>query len=200
MKNNRVAFDILDKDQNVEAGRIFLECYMIFEVRMDFRRKARYVANGAKNSNLKTSSYSGVILRETVRIAHTYAALNGLNVMPVDIQSVYLQALISEKYWTICGPEFEPDLVGCKSRIVRVLYGCKSTGKDFHNHVRECMEHLGYTSCLANPDLWIREAINTSGNPYDEYMLLYVDDTLYISEFPKEALLEINKYFSDIGV
>ena len=53
MKNNRVAFDILDKDQNVEAGKIFLESYMIFEVKMDFRRKARYVANGAKLQTLK---------------------------------------------------------------------------------------------------------------------------------------------------
>ena len=85
MNNNRVAFDILDKDQNVEPGRIFLECYMIFEVKMDFRRKARYVANGAKNPNLKISSYSGVVSRETVRITLTYAALNVLNILAADI-------------------------------------------------------------------------------------------------------------------
>ena len=90
MNNNRVAFDILDKDQNVEPGRIFLECYMIFEVKMDFRRKARYVANGAKNPNLKISSYSGVVSRETVRITLTYAALNELNVMSADIQDALL--------------------------------------------------------------------------------------------------------------
>ena len=77
-----------------------------------------------------------------------YAALNGLNVMLADIQSVYLQALISAKDWTICGIEFAPDLVRCKARIVRASYGYKSAGKDFHNHLRECMEHLGYTSCL----------------------------------------------------
>ena len=74
---------------------------MIFEVKMDFRRKARYVANGAKNPNLKTSSYSGVVPRETVHITLTYGALNGLNVMSADIQNAYLQTPISEKYLLI---------------------------------------------------------------------------------------------------
>ena len=46
MKNNRVAFDILEEHQNVGPGRKYIECFMRFEIKMDFRRKARYVANG----------------------------------------------------------------------------------------------------------------------------------------------------------
>ena len=118
MKENRVAFDILDDDRRVEPGRIYLECYMIFEVKMDFRRKARFVANGAKTPDLTTTNYAGVVSRETVRIAFTYAALNDLNIMSSDIVNAYLQAPISEKYWTICGPEFGPDLEGCKAHIL----------------------------------------------------------------------------------
>ena len=53
MQENRVAFDIMDRGRQVEPGRIYLECYMIFEVKMDFRRKARFVANGAKTPDLK---------------------------------------------------------------------------------------------------------------------------------------------------
>ena len=68
---------------------------MIFEVKMDFRRKARYVANGAKTANLTTSKYAGVMSRESARIALTLAALNGLNIMSADIQNAYLQAPIS---------------------------------------------------------------------------------------------------------
>ena len=195
MTENRVAFDILEQDQKVEPGRKYLECYMIFEVKMDFRRKARFVANGAKTPDLTTTNFAGVVSRDTVRIALTYAALNGLEVMSSDILNAYLQAPISEKYWTICGPEFGPELEGCKAHIVRALYGCKSAGRDFRNHLRECMEMLGYSPCLADPDLWMREAVHSDGSEYYEYVLLYVDDTLCISEYPKEALLQIDKYF-----
>ena len=106
MNNVRVAFDILDEGRKVQPGRTYLECYLIFDVKMDFTRKARFVANGAKTPDLQDSVYAGVISRETVRIALTYAALNDLQIMAGDIQNAYLQAPISEKYWTILGPEF----------------------------------------------------------------------------------------------
>ena len=112
---------------------------------MDFRRKARYVANGAKTPDLvSTSNYAGVVSRESVRIVFTLAALNGLDIISVDIQNAYLQAPISEKYWTVCGPEFGPDLVNCKAHIVRALYGTKCSGRYFRNHLRSCMQLLNY--------------------------------------------------------
>ena len=100
-----------------------------------------------------------------------------------------------KKYWTICGPEFAPELQGCKAKIVRALYGTKCAGKDFRNHLRSWMDLLNYKSCLANPDLWMRAARNSIGKDYYEYVLLYTDDALVVSENPKECLLEIDKYF-----
>ena len=162
MKNNRIAFDILSPEANIEPGRIFLECYMIFEVKMDFRRKARFVANGSKTPAVE-HSYAGVVSRETVRIAFTLAVLNGIDIMAADILNAYLQAPISEKYWTKCGPEFGPEVEGCKANIVRALYGTKCAGRDFRNHLRDCMKMLGYESCLADPDLWWRPAVHSDG-------------------------------------
>ena len=66
MRNNRIAFDILDEGQSVEPGRKYLECYMIFDVKMDMTRKARFVANGAKTPDPDSSTYAGVVSRETV--------------------------------------------------------------------------------------------------------------------------------------
>ena len=57
------------------------------------------------------------------------------------------------------------------------------------------MEMLGYDCCLADPDLWMREAVHSDGTEYYEYILLYVDNALCVSEFPKEALLHIDKFF-----
>ena len=194
MKNVRVAFDILDKEKNIEPGRTYLECYMIFDVKMDFTRKARFVANGSKTPDLE-NTYAGVVSRETVRIAFVYAALNELDVTAGDIQNAYLTAPTSEKYWTICEPEFGKELQGSKALIVRALYGTKCAGRDFRNHLRGCMEMLKYQPCLADPDLWMRDAVDKNGREYYEYVLLYVDDCLVIGENAKEQIYQIDKYF-----
>ena len=47
MSNVRVASDVLEKGQKRRPGSTFLECYMIFDIKMDFTRKARFVANGS---------------------------------------------------------------------------------------------------------------------------------------------------------
>ena len=58
------------------------------------------------------STYAGVVSRESVRIALTYAALNHIDVMAADIRNAYLQAPSSQKDYIICGLEFGPDYVG----------------------------------------------------------------------------------------
>ena len=191
-----VAFDVRQKNTTVRPNYEYLSCYMVFDVKMDFTRKARFVANGAKTKDLYSSTYAGVVSKETVQIAFTYAALNDLDIFAADIKNTYLQAPITEKYWTRCGPQFGPELEGSVAYIVRALYGTKCGGRHFQNHLRECMDMLGYESCLANPNLWMRKATTNDGVPYYEYMLLYTDDCLAISKNLQEALMEINKYFS----
>jgi len=159
----KIAFDILEDGHDVEPGSEYLECYMIFNVKMCFTRKARFVANGSKTRDPNITTYTGVVSRETVQIALTYAALNGLDLMAADIKNAYLQAPISGKYWTRCGPEFGSEHQGKKARIVRFLYGTKSAGADFRNHLQDCMDLLGFTSCLADPDLWMRKAMSDKG-------------------------------------
>ena len=51
------------------------------------------------------------------------------------------------------------------------------------------MEALTYLPCRVDPDVWVRKAIKSDDTEYYEYMLLYVDDYLVISESPKEAVL-----------
>jgi hypothetical protein len=45
--------------------------------------------------------YAGVVSRESVRIALTYAALNGLEVCAADIRNAYLQEPSSNKDYII---------------------------------------------------------------------------------------------------
>ena len=196
MYNVGIAFEILDKDKTAPVGWSKESGHLVFDVKMDFSRKARWVLDGHRSADPIGSTYAGVVSRDSVRIALTYAALNDIDVVAADIQNAYLQAPSSQKYYIICGAEFGLENIGKIALIRRALYGGKSAGKDFRNHLRACMSHIGFTPCLADPDVWMRPAQKADGSKYWEYVLLYVDDALVISDNAKHILEnEIGKYF-----
>ena len=196
MYNVSIAFQILQEDENLPPGWIKASGHLVFDVKMDFTRKARWVKDGHKTPDPPTSNYAGVVTRESVRIAFTYAALNGLPITAADIRNAYLQAPSSEKHYIICGPEFGLENVGKRALIRRALYGGKMAGRDYWNHMRSCMEFLEFKTCIADPDVWMRKAKKADGSTYWEYVLLYVDDALVISEHGNKVLHEeIGKYF-----
>ena len=55
-------------------------------------------------------------------------------------------------------------------------------GRDFRNHLQSCMQFLNFTSCPADPDVWMRSAIKSDGPKCYDCVLLYVDDALVVSE------------------
>ena len=80
--------------------------------------------------------------------------------------------------------------------VVRVLYGFQSSGSAFCNHLASCMEALDYLPCRSDADAWMQKARKSNGTEYYEYMVLYVDDCLAISETPKETVLQLDKLFN----
>ena len=141
------------------------------------------------------SPYAGVVSRDTMRIAFTYVALNDLDICAADIKNAYLQAPNSERHYTICGPEFGTENVGKVAIVVRALYGGKVACANFRNHLRDCMMHLGYESCLADPDLWMKIGVKSNNERYWHYVLLYVDDMLNIGVEPRGAVDAIGSIF-----
>ena len=188
MDNVKIAFDILSDDQKLPPGYSKTSGHIIFDVRMTLERKARWVKDGHKTPQPDWSTYAGVVSRESVRIAFTYASLNGLPVCGCDIQNAYLQAPASEKHYIICGPEFGIENEGKRGIIVRALYGGKSAGSDYWRHVRKAMEEMGFSSCKADPDVWHRSATRDDGTEYWQFVLLYTDDILAIMEEPERFL------------
>ena len=196
MCNVRVAFEILDEGTHAPHGWKRVTRHLVWDVKMDFTRKARWVLDGHKTPDPIGSTYAGVVSRESVRIALTYAVLNDLDVFAADIRNAYLQAPSSQKDYIICGPEFGVKNIGRMALIHHALYGGKAAGRDFRNHLRSCMEFLNFKSCLADPNVWMRPAIKSDGNTYYEYILLYVDDTLVVSENAESILCnELGRYF-----
>ena len=194
MKNVRIAFKMLEDTDHIPPAHEFVPCHLLFDVKIDGTAKARLVAAGCRTADPQGSTWAGVVSRETVRLGLTYAALNNLKIMTSDIQNAYLTAPTSQKLWTTCGREFGNDYKK-RAVVTRALYGNKAAGADFRNHLRECMDLMGYVSCLADPDLWIRKAVKDCGEEYYEYILLYVDDAMAIGERPRDQLEELDKYF-----
>jgi hypothetical protein len=188
MGNNAIAFEIKNHGEKAPPGYFKATGHIIWDVKMDFTRKARWVKDGHKTPDSDQTNYSGVVSRESIRIALTYAALLGLPVCGADIQNAYLQAPSSEKHYIICGPEFGIENEGKVAIIVRALYGGKVAGRDFWHHLRDSMRRLGFTSSKADPDVWFRSAKRASGEEYYEYVLLYVDDVIVISEHAEKVI------------
>jgi hypothetical protein len=129
---------------------------MIFDVKMeDFRRNARFIAGGHTTDTPHAMTYASVVSRESLRIALTLAALSDVDVNMADIENAYLTAPVAEKVLTVLGPEFGDD-AGKRALIVRSLYGLKSAGAAFRNHLSECMKHLGCHPCHSDRDMWMK--------------------------------------------
>ena len=122
------------------------------------------------------------------------AALNDLQILSVDIGNASLNALNREKVYATAGKEF-----GSKARqtviIIQALYGLKSAGVAWRSHLASSLSSLGYQSCLADPDIWLRAAVKGDKTPYYEYLAVYVDDTLFISENPSTTMTATSKIY-----
>ena len=139
MSNIGVAFKILDTGDTPPQGYSKSSGHMIYSVKMDFTRKARWVKDGKRTPDPESSIYARVVSRESIRILLTHAALHGVTVMSSDVHNAYLQAPTSEKHYIICGPDFGIENIGKKSLITRALYGGKCAGRYFWHHLKSCM-------------------------------------------------------------
>jgi hypothetical protein len=90
MKKVMVAFEYIDQQLTPEQARNLhtkyvgfqeINCHMIFDIKMDITRKARFVAGGHRTEPPASITYSSVVSRDSVQLAFLTAALtrdNGL--------------------------------------------------------------------------------------------------------------------------
>ena len=89
--------------------------------------------------------------------------------------NAYVEAPDKENIWTTLGPEFSKD-ARKTAVIVRALYGLKLAEAAFWSQLTKCMESLGYQSCNADPDLWLKSEIRPEdGVKYYSYLLCFVE-------------------------
>ena len=109
MTNNAAAFKFLEPDESIPVGSTWIPCHMVFDVKADLTRKARFVAGGHWTDPPSQTTYSSVISRDSVRIMFLIAALNDIDILSADIGNAYLNASTKERVHTTAGPEFGPN-------------------------------------------------------------------------------------------
>lgn len=196
MANNRVAFEEYNGDVKKLVGYKKITGHMIFDVKLgeNFRRKARYVADGHKTTAPASMTYSTVVARDSVRILLMIAALNDLDLQAADIQNAFLTAPNLEKCYMVAGPEFLEE-EGKTFIVKRALYGLKSAPLAFRTFLAEHVGDLGFFPSEADPDVWMRPAVTIDNVSYYEYILCYVDDILCISAKAEEVMKQLQTKF-----
>ena len=79
--------------------------------------------------------------------------------------------------------------------VVQALYGLRSSGYAFLNHLASCIEAINRLPFRSDTDAWMQKARKSNGTEYYEYMILYVDNCRAISETPNEEVLQLDKLF-----
>jgi hypothetical protein len=83
---------------------------------------------------------------------------------------------------------------------VNTLYGLKTSALAWRSNLARTLRDLGYFSCIADFDVWMRPNTKPNGFLYYEYVLVYTDDILSISHDPMDDLTKLDQHYNLILV
>jgi len=114
LSNAMVAFQLVEDGDTIPVGSKLIPYHIIFDVKIDLTRKARFVVGGHRNPSVKPhASYSSVASRDSIQLCFMLAALNETDILKGNIGNAYLNASNKERVHVICGPElFGPENQG----------------------------------------------------------------------------------------
>ena len=135
--------------------------------------------------------------RESIRIAFLIAALNDMEIFTADIGNAYLNAPCRERVHVTVGPElFGEAHAGKTAVILRALYGLKSAGASWRDHLSSVIQQqLKFKPSKADNDVYLKEKTDKNGKKYYAYHVVYVDDLLSIDINPRESIDMIGSHF-----
>ena len=203
MTNVKIAFKFLDDGTPPPPGYKQIHCFIIFDVKINLSRKARFVA-GCHLTNPPTSMlYASVVSRQSVRIDFLLTALNNLEILVGDIGNAYLNAITTYRIYYRAGNEWGPMIKGRVLVIVRVLYGLKTSANAWRTHICNTLQtKMKFKSSLADNDVWLKQDMRSDGSSYYTYILVYTDDILIVSDNPTKymAQLKANYYVKESSI
>ena len=186
MRNVRVAFDVRE-DGKVPVGYKEIRCHLVSDIRSDgLARKARFCTSDHLLDRPKGST-TRVLSRDFVHSFFWLTALNDVDVLACDVQNACVNVETKEKVWFRGGLELCPDK-GKVVVIVRALYSLESSSVRRREYMARMLRVAGFESCKADPDLWLRPAVEPDGMKIYEYVMCYRDDYSAEGLEPKKCM------------
>jgi hypothetical protein len=68
------------------------------------------------------------------------------------------------------------------------VLACNVHGAQWQEHLAKTLQIAGFSSCKADPNVWLQPAVKDTGEKYYEYVLCYVNDVLCGSERPQKEM------------
>ena len=164
MTNNRCAFEYYGGNSSELVVYEEITGHLIFDVKLseNFRRKARFVADGHLVETPAPITYSTAVSIYSVIILLLAASLDDLDVMGADVQKSFLSADNLEKHWIRAVPEFGAEQ-GKVCIVVRALYGLKSASAAFRSFLANKLDEILFKSIPDDPNVCPRPAIKPYG-------------------------------------
>ena len=75
--------------------------------------------------------------------------------------------------------------------IMMASYGLKSSRVAFRAFFAGRIDEMGFESIIADTDVWFTPATKADGEHYYEFILVYVDDLLAISQYAVSVIREV---------
>ena len=158
-----------------EDGWQFAKLIWVFAVKHDGRHKARLCIGGHTTIADEYDTYASTVKPENVRLQLFLSAKEGMEMISGDIGSAYLNAYTKEKIWTRLDAGFGPDLDGKLARIIKALYGLKTSANVWYFHLCDSLREMGFKQCKLDSAIWYR--LREDESQYD-YFSHHVDDFL----------------------
>lgn len=133
-----------------------------------YKFKCRLTAKGFKQIEGVDygETFAPVARSTTLRIVIKIAIEKDMTLMQIDFTAAFLNALLNEELY-LEDPEGYTGTSGKILKLVKSLYGLKQAGRNWYITLKEHMKLLGFSPCIADPCLFIKE---------DMLALIYVDD------------------------
>jgi len=188
--------DLGTDPKSIPHGYKRLHCHLVFDVKSDLRRKARFVAGGHRTEDPKDGIFAGIANIRAVRMAIQLAEINGLETWALDIGNANLHAKTKEKLYVVAGPEYG-DLQGHYLLVEQSLYGLHSSGFRFAELLADILREMGFFPSKADPAIWMKDY-----GEYYGFVVTWVDDLLIMSRKNQEIIDGLGRYFKklqDVG-
>ena len=178
---------------NYKPGRDyqFAPLRMIFDVKHDFRHKARLVVGGHVVENRGAATYASVVKTTSVRILDVIAHRDGLEQLCGDVGNAFVNASTKEKVYCRAGEEFG-DRHGSIVVIKKALYGLASSANMWRNLFADFLRGLGFAPSRCDRDVWLRLRDDDTG--YD-YICTHVDDFKILAKDPRHWMDQLKASF-----